>query len=272
MRSLVARLSTMLIAGGVAAAATIGIAALPQMTFAQTTGCQYILGFATLHNLIPQQVGNCIDNQAFAANGDALQHTTGVNGGGGLLAWRKADNWTAFTDGYRTWINGPTGLVNRLNSGPLFPWENPTPPAPPAPPPPPAPVATPVPNYPFLSKGVNTPPINCSASSAQGQVACFDSVPNPASQYVSGHIMDKSGGAIAGIIVNENAYGNNYQTSSGPDGKWVINLSGNCPIEHRVYQLYVVDGQGHQSSDIHAITYDNCNTAGEFHFDFVRQS
>ncbi len=36
--------------------------------------------------------------------------------------WRKADNWTAFTDGYRTWINGPNGLEQRLNSE-RFPWE-----------------------------------------------------------------------------------------------------------------------------------------------------
>jgi hypothetical protein len=36
--------------------------------------------------------------------------------------WRKADNWTAFTDGYRTWVNGPAGLVRRLNTE-RFPWE-----------------------------------------------------------------------------------------------------------------------------------------------------
>ena len=32
------------------------------------------------------------------------------------MAWRKADNWTAFTDGNRTWINGPYGLADRLNT------------------------------------------------------------------------------------------------------------------------------------------------------------
>jgi hypothetical protein len=51
------------------------------------------------------------------ANGDGLQHTSG-----GLLVWRKADNWTAFTDGFQTWINGPTGLQERLNTARL-PWE-----------------------------------------------------------------------------------------------------------------------------------------------------
>lgn len=42
------------------------------------------------------------------------------------MAWRKADNWTAFTNGYWTWINGPNGLAKRLNSQ-RFSWEaNPT--------------------------------------------------------------------------------------------------------------------------------------------------
>lgn len=79
--------------------------------------CRLILGFATLHQLDPGDIGNCLDDQAFAANGDAQQHTTK-----GLLVWRKADNWSAFTNGYRTWINGPQGLVSRLNSE-RFAWE-----------------------------------------------------------------------------------------------------------------------------------------------------
>jgi hypothetical protein len=79
--------------------------------------CQFILGFQTLHALIPSIVGNCVDEETHAANGDALQTTTN-----GLLVWRKADNFTAFTDGYRTWVNGPFGLQERLNSA-RFSWE-----------------------------------------------------------------------------------------------------------------------------------------------------
>lgn len=87
--------------------------------------CQFILGFAALKALIdaaagPDKVGACLENQRFnPENGDALQQTTG-----GLLVWRKADNWTAFTDGYRTWINGPHGLQARLNTE-QFEWELP---------------------------------------------------------------------------------------------------------------------------------------------------
>jgi hypothetical protein len=81
--------------------------------------CQFVLGFATLRTLIgPQIVGDCVENERFnPANGNAEQRTTG-----GLMVWRKADNWTAFTDGYRTWINGPSGLQQRLNHQ-RFPWE-----------------------------------------------------------------------------------------------------------------------------------------------------
>jgi hypothetical protein len=82
--------------------------------------CGFVLGFATLHDLIPDVVGPCLENEHHnPANGDALQMTTG-----GLLVWRKADNWTAFTDGNRTWINGPYGLEERLNTE-RFPWERP---------------------------------------------------------------------------------------------------------------------------------------------------
>jgi hypothetical protein len=82
------------------------------------TACRFVLGFQTIHDLIADRVGDCVDSESHnPANGDALQRTTG-----GLLVWRKADNWTAFTDGYNSWINGPNGLQQRLNTQ-RFPWE-----------------------------------------------------------------------------------------------------------------------------------------------------
>lgn len=85
---------------------------------AQAAGCHFQLGFATIAGLIPQQVGQCVDDEGHnPANGDGLQHSTN-----GLLVWRKADNWTAFTNGYWTWINGPYGLAKRLNTQ-RFSWE-----------------------------------------------------------------------------------------------------------------------------------------------------
>ena len=95
--------------------------ATPGVTLAQTAlppGCQFVLGFADLAKQLPQQVGSCTDNQASSANGDALQHTST----GGLMVWRKGDNWTAFTDGWQTWLNGPDGLAKRFNDE-WFEWE-----------------------------------------------------------------------------------------------------------------------------------------------------
>jgi hypothetical protein len=81
-------------------------------------GCDFQMGFAALRNQIPSTVGACKVNEHHnPENGDALQETTG-----GLLVWRKADNFTAFTDGSRTWIAGPYGVQSRLNTE-KFPWE-----------------------------------------------------------------------------------------------------------------------------------------------------
>ena len=46
-----------------------------------------------------------------------LQRTTN-----GLLVWQKDTNHTSFTDGYRTWVSGPLGLQQRLNTE-RFDWE-----------------------------------------------------------------------------------------------------------------------------------------------------
>ena len=79
--------------------------------------CQFVLGFKALHDSMPDVVGSCIVDQGFALNGDAQQDTLK-----GLLVWRKSDNFTAFTDGYWTWVSGPKGVQKRLNTQ-RFPWE-----------------------------------------------------------------------------------------------------------------------------------------------------
>src|SRR5437773_1195208 len=84
---------------------------------AQAASCQFNLGFKTLREMAPTTIGDCAGDQAYGANGDAQQMTNK-----GMLVWRKSDNWTAFTDGFRTWINGPQGLQQRLNTQ-LFSWE-----------------------------------------------------------------------------------------------------------------------------------------------------
>ncbi|MHB0870840.1 MAG: hypothetical protein ACYC5J_15515 [Chloroflexota bacterium] len=78
---------------------------------------EFKLGFKAVADQVPEVVGLPLEDEHWGANGDSLQRTTT-----GLMVWRKADNWTAFTDGSRTWINGPEGLKDRGNDE-RFPWE-----------------------------------------------------------------------------------------------------------------------------------------------------
>jgi hypothetical protein len=105
--------------GGVSApAAAAAPASGPQVPAAAPGACSFQLGFKVIHDALVAQVGNCVNNEGHnPQNGDALQNSTG-----GLLVWRKADNWTAFTDGFHTWVNGPHGLAERLNTQ-RFRWE-----------------------------------------------------------------------------------------------------------------------------------------------------
>lgn len=81
------------------------------------TVLQFKLGFKSLADQMPDLVGQPVEAEHHGANGDSLQQTTK-----GLMVWRKADNWTAFTNGAFTWVNGPYGVQSREN-GARFPWE-----------------------------------------------------------------------------------------------------------------------------------------------------
>ncbi|MHB1160029.1 MAG: hypothetical protein ACYC3V_06830 [Chloroflexota bacterium] len=102
-------LTSLIIAAAVALVVVESAAAQPKPEFK--------LGFAALAAQIPAIIGGPLENEHWGSNGDSLQQT-----GKGLMVWRKADNWTAFTDGNRTWINGPMGLQNRFNNE-RFSWE-----------------------------------------------------------------------------------------------------------------------------------------------------
>jgi hypothetical protein len=80
---------------------------------------RFSLGFKALADQIPDIVGQPIENEHYMANGDSIQRTTT-----GMMVWRKLDNLAAFTDGSRTWINGPAGVECRDNSQ-RFEWELP---------------------------------------------------------------------------------------------------------------------------------------------------
>jgi hypothetical protein len=81
--------------------------------------CQVVLGFALLEAYVgPSVVGRCTENEQFnSISGTSQQRTSG-----GLFVWYKADNVLAFTDGHQTWLRGPLGFQQRLNTQ-RFCWE-----------------------------------------------------------------------------------------------------------------------------------------------------
>ena len=81
------------------------------------TGHRFMMGFGTMASMMGNVVGQPLQDEWHSANGDGIQMTTT-----GMMVWRKADNWTAFTNGYMTWVNGPYGIQQRLNTQ-RFPWE-----------------------------------------------------------------------------------------------------------------------------------------------------
>ncbi len=80
--------------------------------------CKFVLGFKELHAMIPDTVGDCLENELHhPGKGVTLQRTKN-----GVLTWQKATNHTSFTDGTHTWVVGPLGLQQRLTTE-RFDWE-----------------------------------------------------------------------------------------------------------------------------------------------------
>ncbi len=80
--------------------------------------CEFVLGFGALQAMAPSTVGECVDNEQHDPSDGMTRQLTSS----GVLLWDKATNWTGFTDGYRTWVIGPTGLQDRLSID-RFDWE-----------------------------------------------------------------------------------------------------------------------------------------------------
>ena len=86
---------------------------------AQDAPCEIGGGFAALRAMMgTQDTGFCVEHPWTDDKGNTNQRTNI-----GLFVWRPADNWTGFTDGFRTWISGPTGVFVRPNYE-RFPWES----------------------------------------------------------------------------------------------------------------------------------------------------
>ncbi len=91
--------------------------AMPQRASSPIARLQLKLGFKSLADQIPEVVGEPTSEEQSDGAGNSIQTTTK-----GLLVWLKSFNWTAFTDGFWTWINGPFGVQKRTN-GQKFDWE-----------------------------------------------------------------------------------------------------------------------------------------------------
>ena len=140
------------------------------------------------------------------------------------------------------------------------------------------PASAPSTQYPWMWKSITIAPTDCGPSQVllgwlpSHQIPCVDSAPNVGTQYISGHVLLKTGTYLAGYVVRTTAYGINYDQGTDQDGYFSMVISTSCPVENRVYNLYIIDGQGRQSSNVYTVNYSNCNLAGEFHFDFVATS
>ncbi|MFN8473760.1 MAG: serine protease [Anaerolineae bacterium] len=189
---------------------------------AHAQGCQYQLGFAAIYNQIPDIVGPCKTNETYDPQGNSNQMTAN-----GMMQWRKADNFTAFTDGYRSWVNGPCGLEMRLNTQ-RFPWEaNPeglqvvssrcgaapagqaAPLADPAPPPAAAPPAASDENTDTVVRGDET-------------MTAVKRVVRPPAQ-LTGDVSKRVDESVVQIVrLTENTIGIATGTSVGPDGRTIL--------------------------------------------------
>ena len=83
--------------------------------------CAIIPQAVRLENSLDRRtIGSCTAAPITAPNGDIVQPTTA-----GLIVVRSLDGRAAFTDGVRTWIDGPSGVQRRMN-GDRFSWESAT--------------------------------------------------------------------------------------------------------------------------------------------------
>ena len=106
-----------------------------------------------------------------------------------------------------------------------------------------------------------------------GPYDCADSAPNTATQYISGHVMDRTGTPVQGIIVDAKWNGQISYSTTDANGQFNILIATSCPSDARTYDVYIVDDFQELSSYVKEIHYDgNCAKAGEFHFDFIEVS
>jgi hypothetical protein len=159
------------------------------------------------------------------------------------------------------------------------------------------PVATPTPAFEYKSKAITDPPVDCNADSTLSAIVCQAVAPNAGTQYIKGRVMNQKGDHLQWVVVQATIPGVSCNNSQGVsvtpcvltqqtagDGTFTVYIGGNvppgalggngtaaCPPYPLTYQFMVLSNTGAQDSDIYTVNYDgNCNSDGEFHFDFVK--
>ncbi len=83
------------------------------------TPCEIVLGFAKLRDQIgAATVGECVEHQRENPGNDTAEQRTAK----GLMVYQPKDGSMSFTDGNRTWIDSPRGLLERP-ANQRFEWE-----------------------------------------------------------------------------------------------------------------------------------------------------
>ena len=79
--------------------------------------CEFLGRFKTLHDLIPDEVGECTENASPIENGIFQRTTSGILYIAEVCSARRmasspgmSDDTVRFTNGLHTWVNGANGL------------------------------------------------------------------------------------------------------------------------------------------------------------------
>lgn len=227
------------------------------------------LAAAILYNGLPtSKVTNEGPFTSIRAQRIAIQHWSAANPAAGI----KAGDVTVVNGGD---IAKALGLVplaatyTETSDGVVNTPATPTPAATPTPVATATPTAAPRPAFPYQSKEVTTPPQDCGAPP---NVPCLASAPNAGTEFITGHVLDQSGNGIGGVTVRVTFYGNVSDNVSDSGGKFTFTIGAQCRPGPLTFNVFLVDGSGNPISDTRTVNYTDCNSAGEFHFDFIRTS
>jgi hypothetical protein len=139
------------------------------------------------------------------------------------------------------------------------------------------PVATATPGFEYQSKPVTSAPVDCNADATLSSIPCTTVAPNSGTQYIKGRVMNQKGDHLQFVTVQATVAGQSQQFQTAGDGTFTFfiaggpSATGSCPPYALQYQIMILNNLGAQDSDIYTVNYDgNCNSDGEFHFDFVK--